>query len=70
VLFEVAREANKIEIAKAVSTTFGVTVTKVRTMVVRGKVKRVGRWVGKRPNWKKAVVTLAVGDKIEIVPGL
>ena len=58
VVFEVARDANKIEIRSAVETLFKVTVTDVRTLVVRGKDKRVGRFAGRRPAWKKAFVTL------------
>ncbi len=65
VLFEVALNANKIEIRKAVEKIYGVKVTAVRTLKVRGKIKRVGRNVGKRPNWKKAVVSLAEGFTID-----
>lgn len=64
-VFEVASQANKQEISSAVKQLFGVNVTRVRTMVVHGKVKRVGRFETKRSNWKKAVVTLAEGQKIE-----
>ena len=70
VLFEVARDANKIEIRSAVQTLFKVTVTDVRTLVVRGKVKRVGRFSGQRPSWKKAFVTLKPGDNIEFFEGV
>ena len=65
VLFEVAREANKLEIKEAVEALFGVTVTKVNTAITRGAPRRVGRKTGKRPNVKKAVVTLAPGDSID-----
>jgi large subunit ribosomal protein L23 len=65
VLFEVTLQANKIEIRKAVEKIYGVKVMSVRTLKVRGKIKRVGRNVGKRPNWKKAVVTLAEGSSID-----
>ena len=68
-LFEVSGEANKIEIAKAVEKLFGVRVDKVNTQWVRGKVKRVGRNMGKRPNWKKAVVSLREGDIIDLFEG-
>ncbi len=68
-LFEVAKSANKVEIAKAVEKLFGVRVVKVNTQVVRGKVKRVGRHIGKRANWKKAVVTLREGDIIDLFEG-
>jgi len=70
VVFEVARDANKIEIRSAVQTLFKVTVTGVRTLVVRGKQKRVGRFSGRRPAWKKAFVTLKPGDNIEFFEGV
>jgi len=63
-LFEVDRDANKIEIKHAVEELFGVKVKSVTTMNIRGKMKRLGRFIGKRPNWKKAVVTLKQGDSI------
>lgn len=68
-LFEVAMDANKIQIKSAVEKLFGVRVEKVNTLVMRGKVKRVGRFVGKRANWKKAVVTLREGDFIDLFEG-
>ena len=64
--FEVARDANKIEIQRAVEAIFSVKVSQVRTMQVRGKVKRQGRWAGRRANWKKAIVTLQPDQKIEL----
>jgi large subunit ribosomal protein L23 len=64
--FEVDLHANKIEIRQAVEQIFGVSVVKVNTMRVHGKVKRRGRSVGRRPDWKKAVVTLKAGDTIPI----
>lgn len=64
--FEVARDANKIDIKKAIETIFSVKVDNVRTMQLRGKVKRQGRWVGKRNDWKKAIVTLKPDQKIEL----
>ena len=70
VVFEVARDANKIEIKSAVQTLFKVSVTGVRTLVVRGKQKRVGRFSGRRPSWKKAFVTLRPGDNIEFFEGV
>ena len=70
VLFEVARDANKIEIRNAVQDLFKVTVTEVRTLVMRGKIKRVGRFNGQRPSWKKAFVTLKPGDNIEFFEGV
>jgi large subunit ribosomal protein L23 len=70
VVFEVVRDANKIEIRSAVQSLFKVTVTGVRTLVVRGKEKRVGRFTGRRPSWKKAFVTLKPGDNIEFFEGV
>jgi large subunit ribosomal protein L23 len=64
-VFEVATQANKQEIRDAVSRLFSVKVLKVHTMTMHGKVKRVGRFEVKRPNWKKALVTLAEGQKID-----
>ena len=70
VVFEVARDANKVEIRGAVQSLFKVTVTAVRTLVVRGKQKRVGKFSGRRPAWKKAFVTLKPGDNIEFFEGV
>ena len=64
--FEVACDANKIEIKRAVETIFNVKVHTVQTMQLRGKVKRQGRYVGKRNDWKKAIVTLKPDQKIEL----
>jgi large subunit ribosomal protein L23 len=64
--FEVAREANKIEIKRAVEEIFKVDVVKVNTLNVRGKPRRRGRVVGRTPSWKKAYVTVAEGQKIDI----
>jgi len=63
-LFEVSSDATKYQIRSAVETAFGVKVLAVRTMVVRGKMKRMGRGYAKTQNWKKAIVTLRQGDKI------
>lgn len=63
-VFEVAKSANKIEIAKAVSSIFNVKVAQVNTINVEGKKKRMGRFVGKRSNYKKAIVKLAAGETI------
>ena len=63
--FHVGRKANKIDIRKAVEELFRVKVTAVNTVMVRGKKKRVRYHLGKTPDWKKAVVTLRKGDKIE-----
>ena len=70
VLFEVAVGANKIEIKRAVEALFSVKVADVHTQIVRGKVKRVGRFTGMRSNWKKAIVTLHAGNKIEFFEGV
>lgn len=70
--FEVARDANKIEIAKAVEEIFGVKVKKVNTLNMQGKVKRTGRYPeGRRPAWKKAMVSLTEDSKtIEFFEGM
>jgi len=65
-IFEVHPDANKHEIRQAIEHFFGVKVTDVRTMNVRGKIKRLGRFAGKRADWKKAIVTLAEGDSIDL----
>ena len=65
-LFEVARAANKIQIKRAVEAVFNVKVDSVQTMQMRGKTKRQGRWVGRRNDWKKAIVTLKPDQKIEL----
>jgi large subunit ribosomal protein L23 len=70
VVFEVAKDSNKIEIRRAVQDLFKVTVTDVRTVVIRGKQKRIGRFSGQRPTWKKAYVTLKAGDNIEFFEGV
>jgi large subunit ribosomal protein L23 len=70
VLFEVAIDANKIEIKQAVEALFSVKVVDVHTQIMRGKDKRIGRFTGRRPNWKKAIVTLAAGNKIEFFEGV
>ena len=62
--FEVHRDATKPEIKKAIETLFGVKVADVRVANVHGKVKRQGRYVGKRPDWKKAYVVLKEGEKM------
>ena len=69
VTFEVDRRANKIEIKQAVEKIFKVKVTDVHTMMVRGKVKRYKNLLGKRSDWKKAVVTLKPGEKVPFLEG-
>jgi large subunit ribosomal protein L23 len=65
VIFEVARNANKIQIRQAVEKLFNVKVTNVNTLVMRGKDRRMGRGYAKMQNWKKAMVTLKEGDTID-----
>ena len=67
--FEVDRRANKIEIQSAIEHLFKVKVLQVRTCNVLGKIKRLGRKFGKRPDWKKAIVTLKEGDRIDFFEG-
>lgn len=64
--FEVGIDANKIQIKNAIEAYYGVNVETVRTIVVRGKIKRFGKYFGKRKNWKKAYVTVAEGDSIPL----
>lgn len=63
-VFQVAKDANKIDIKEAIEKLFNVKVDGVRTIVMHGKIKRLGRFTGKRPNWKKAIVNLKEGDTI------
>ena len=70
VSFKVHRRANKVEIREAVETLLKAKVLEVRTMNVRGKKRRVGRTVGRRPHWKKAIVRLAPGENIEFFEGM
>jgi len=67
--FRVEKRANKIEIKEAVERLFKVKVREVRTVTIRGKVKRLGRRFGKRPDWKKAIVTVKEGDRIDFFEG-
>ena len=69
VTFEVDPRANRIEVQRAVEQIFNVKVATTRTMHVRGKIKRRGRIVGKRRDWKKAIVTLMPGQRIEFFEG-
>ena len=70
IVFEVQRDANRIQIRNAVENVFNVRVESVKTLQVKGKRKRRGRIVGKRRDWKKAIVTLAAGDKVEFFEGV
>jgi large subunit ribosomal protein L23 len=69
-LFQVAKGANKVEIKQAIEQLFKVTVVDVRTLHVQGKVKRLGRFQGRRPDWKKAIATLKQGDSIDLYEGV
>ena len=64
VVFEVARDATKIDIRHAVEKLFGTKVSSVRTQIMHGKFKRQGRFEGQRPDWKKAWVRLKAGEKV------
>ena len=68
--FMVDKKANKIEIRNAVESLFKVKVLDVTTRIIKGKMRRMGRTQGKRPDTKRAIVTLAAGDKIEIFTSL
>lgn len=68
--FVVERDADKAAIRNAVEKLFKVHVTGINTAIVRGKEKRVGRSSGRKPNWKKAIVTLKEGEKIELFEGV
>ena len=69
VAFRVRPDANKVEIRAALEEVFNVKVASVRTASFEGKLKRMGRYQGRRPDWKKAIVTLRPGHKIELVEG-
>ncbi|HBN26364.1 MAG TPA: 50S ribosomal protein L23 [Desulfobacteraceae bacterium] len=69
VTFEVSPKANRVEIKKAIEAIFNVRVDSVRTMNVKGKIKRRGRIYGRRKNWKKAIATLLPGERIEFFEG-
>ncbi len=70
VTFKVDKRANRVEIKDAVERNFNTKVKQVRTVQVKGKVKQRGRIIGKRPDWKKAIVTLMPGQKIEFFEGV
>ncbi|HEX78773.1 MAG TPA: 50S ribosomal protein L23 [Dehalococcoidia bacterium] len=69
-VFEVADGANKMQVKQAVEMAFKVDVTAVNIMTVHGKKKRMGRREVQKPSWKKAIVTLKAGDKIELFEGV
>jgi large subunit ribosomal protein L23 len=64
VVFEVSRDANKIDIKRAIEKLLGAKVDGVRTATTQGKLKRQGRYIGRRSDWKKAYVTLKAGEKL------
>jgi large subunit ribosomal protein L23 len=64
IVFEVAAAANKVEIRRAIEKLLGAKVAEIRTSIVHGKFKRQGRFMGRRPDWKKAYVTLREGEKM------
>ena len=68
--FEVDRRANRIEIKRAVETVFNVRVSAVKTLQVTGKIKHRGRVLGKRRDWKKAIVSLMPGERIDFFEGV
>lgn len=70
VMFKVAKDANKIEIKRAVEEIFKVKVERVATINYKGKLKRFGRFEGKRSDWKKAIVTLKKGEKLDFIEGV
>jgi large subunit ribosomal protein L23 len=68
--FKVDRRANKVEIKNAVERIFKTKVLDVKTLNIKGKKRRIGRNIGKKPNWKKAIVRLAPGEKVEFFEGV
>jgi large subunit ribosomal protein L23 len=69
-LFEVDVKATKTQVKQAVEKSFNVSVTQVNVVTMRGKMRRMGRGIFKTPDWKKAIVTLKAGDKIELFEGV
>jgi len=70
VSFKISRKANRVEIKRAIENIFNVKVAGVRTMQVKGKTKQRGRIIGKRKDWKKAIVTLIPGERIDFFDGV
>jgi len=68
--FEIDRNANRVEVKKAIENIFKVKVASVRTVQVKGKIKRRGRILGKRKDWKKAIVKLMPGERIDFFEGV
>lgn len=69
IVFEVSKQANKVQIKASLEKAFNVKVVDIRTSIVKGKNKRLGRHMGKSRDWKKAIMTLKEGDKIEYFEG-
>ena len=70
VTFKVAKDANRVEIKNAVESAFNTQVKQVRTVQVKGKIKQRGKIIGKRKDWKKAIVTLMPGQRIDFFEGV
>ena len=70
VSFKISRKANRVEVKNAIENIFNVKVAGVRTMQVKGKTKQRGRIIGKRKDWKKAIVTLIPGERIDFFDGV
>ncbi len=70
ILIEVSRDANKIDIKRAIEEIFKVKVEKVSTITMQGKWKKFGRSIGKRPDRKKAIITLKKGEKLDFIEGM
>lgn len=70
ITFEVHRNANRVEIKRAVENIFNVKVAAVKTMQIKGKTKQRGRIIGKRRDWKKAIVKLMPGERIDFFEGV
>ena len=69
-VLRVRSDANRVEIKRAVEATLNVKVARVNVMTVHGKVKRLGRYQSQRPSWKKAIVILKPGEKLELFEGV
>lgn len=69
VVFKISKDTNKIELKNAIESIFNVTVEAINTLTVKGKKKRLGRYEGRKSDWKKAIVTLKEGDTIEYFEG-
>lgn len=70
VAFIVYKKANKIDIKKAIEEAFKIKVAAINVMNIAGKKKKLGRFLGKRPDWRKAIITLKKGEKLELFEGM